>query len=53
LEEILLIKQDAFAIYELDEFKAKQELRKQYVISTLTKSWEDIASVVLKVFYFI
>lgn len=49
MEEILLIKQDAYSLYELSEFKAKQELRKQYVGEGLNKSITEIVAIVLKV----
>lgn len=48
MEDILLIKQDAFSSYELSEFRAKQELRRQYILDTLHKYQENISNIIIK-----
>ncbi len=49
MDDILLIKQDPYSSYELNEFKAKQELRKEYMLEALTKYQKQIVEQIMKV----
>lgn len=53
MEDIILVKQDPNSSYELSEFKAKQELRKQYMSESLNRYYKQIVAVVTKVNVFV
>ncbi len=44
----ILVKQDPNSSYELHEFKAKQELRKQYMLDGLNRHFKQIVAIITK-----
>ena len=43
MSEVLLVKQEVFTSYELEEFVAKQNLRKKYILDGLELQLNHIA----------
>ena len=48
MEDVILVKQDPNVTYELHDFKAKQDLRKQYMLENLNRYYKTISSIVTK-----
>jgi hypothetical protein len=48
MEDIILVKQDPNVTYELHDFKAKQDLRKTYMLDNLNRFHKNIAAIITK-----